>query len=361
MLITVIDNIEQFHQLKTSWEQVYNSDQYAQIFLSWSWLRGYLEYSPQKWLILALQSDYNSPYIGFFPIGIRSLEWKGFGLYKVLCMAGEPLADYTGFICLPEYEEQVISAFASYVQENLEWDYFHIKEISDPRFENFLKYFSQDKFELEITPGSSCSYIPLSTSWEEYLQDILSSKARKNLRYALRQFESQINICLKESQSDNFEIQLNALLTLMQMQRGSQPEHLLNVYREIFLRVAENNNLWLSILWEGEEPIAGTGILVDDQRKRIYGCMTGYNPKYSKLSPGRVIIAYSIQKAIKNNIEIYDFLRGNESYKFSFFGTTEKINTDYVINRKAFRTSVIKIIKQISPVRKLIRSYIKPF
>lgn len=360
MLISVIDSIEQFRQLKTDWETVYSADKQAEIFLSWSWLYGYLELNPQNWLILTLQLEPNSPYVAFFPIGIRSLKWQGLKLYQVLYMAGEPLADYTGFLCLPEYEEPAISAFASYIQENLEWDYFHLKEISDPRVERFLQHFSLDKFAVESSSGATYSHIPLPGTWEEYLQQFLGSKSRKNLRYTLRQVESQTNIHLQETNSHNLERQVDALLSLMQMQKGAQADNLLKIYRQIFYRVAESNNLWLDILWDGTEPVAGTGILVDYQRKKIYGSMTGYNSQYSKLSPGRVIMAYSIQKAIDNNIEIYDFLRGNEAYKSSFFGTKDKLNTDYTINRKTLRTNGIKAIKQISPVRKLVMPLLKP-
>ncbi len=350
MFTSVIDDIEQFEKLKTAWNQVYDADKNAQVFSSWSWLRGWLEFNPQEWLILALQSESDSTYVAFFPIVIHSWKWNGINLYRVLHTAGDPLADHRGFICLPEYEEEAIRNFAVYIQEKLEWDRFQIKNVLGSQLSTFLKHFRQDKFNIEPFEETSYSYIPLPSTWEEYLKTFLGSKARKNLRHALRQVEKQSNIHLEETQSDNLKTQLDALLKLMQMQRGSQPNNLLNMYRDIFQRCAENNHLWLSVLWEGTKPIAATGMFVDLQKKRAYGYMTGYNAEYSKLSPGRVMMAYSIKKAIDNQFQVYDFLRGDEEYKFSFFGAQKYFNTSCQIHRKTLKANAIEALKPLKNI-----------
>ena len=237
----------------------------------------------------------------------------------------------------------------------MEWDSFQIKNVLYSRLNAFLKHFPEDRFDIEPIQKNPCSYIPLPNNWEEYLKNFLGSKARKNLRHALRQVEKQSNIYLKESEleegeSDNFTTQVDALLNLMQMHIGSQPEHLLKVYRDIFHRCAENNNLWLSVLWDRTKPIAATGMFIDRQKNRAYGYMTGYNCEYSKLSPGRVMMAYSIKKAINNQFQIYDFLRGDDDYKFSFFGAKKYFNTSCQINRKTLKANAIKALKQMKSV-----------
>jgi CelD/BcsL family acetyltransferase involved in cellulose biosynthesis len=46
---------------------------------------------------------------------------------------------------------------------------------------------------------------------------------------------------------------------------------------------------------------------------------SGYDPiKYGALSPGIVLFAHSIQDAIAAKRRRYDFLRGNEEYKYRF-------------------------------------------
>lgn len=122
------------------------------------------------------------------------------------------------------------------------------------------------------------------------------------------------------------------------------------MYRDIFQRCAENNNLWLSVLWDRknllQQQVCLSNLRVEPQKRRAYGYITGYNSEYSKLSPGRVMMAHSIKKAIDNHFQIYDFLRGNEEYKFSFFGAQKYFNTICQIHRKTVKADAIKALKK---------------
>jgi len=52
---------------------------------------------------------------------------------------------------------------------------------------------------------------------------------------------------------------------------------------------------------------------------------SGFNPDFSSLSPGQVLTAYTIKDAIENGRTLYDFLRGNEEYKFRLGGIPKPI------------------------------------
>jgi len=46
---------------------------------------------------------------------------------------------------------------------------------------------------------------------------------------------------------------------------------------------------------------------------------TGYDPQqYAQLSPGIVLLSYCIQWAIESGRAKFDFLRGDEEYKYRF-------------------------------------------
>ena len=349
MLVRVIKGIDQFDELKTTWNEVYSADPQAQIFLSWSWLRGWFEVTPHEWFVLALQPDRDSPYVAFLPLAISPVQKYGLNIFDILHMGGNDFADYTGFVCPPEYEEEALYHFAQHIKERVKWEYFEMRDVLDSRMDKFLQYFysSEEQFTVEKNTYNSCPYIPLPDSWEEYLQTFLGSKSRKNLRYALRQFEAQSQFKLVEINIDNLGSQIEALLTLWQMQWGDKPESRLNIYRSLFQKCGENNSLWLSVIWDGKIPIAATGMFVDHLRKTTCGYMTGYHPDYSKFSPGRVMMAYSIQKAIANNFKVYDFLRGDEDYKFSFFGAKQRFNYVAKITRRNMRVTGINWVRNI--------------
>jgi hypothetical protein len=49
--------------------------------------------------------------------------------------------------------------------------------------------------------------------------------------------------------------------------------------------------------------------------KRFYYYMHTFNPDFSNYSPGKVHLIYLLEECIKNDVKIFDFLRGDEPYK----------------------------------------------
>ena len=101
----------------------------------------------------------------------------------------------------------------------------------------------------------------------------------------------------------------------------------------------EHQCLCLSVLWDDTTPVAALAGCIDQVKKTFYAYIVGYNPEYAKLSPGRVMFGYSIQYAIENGFQIYDFLRGVEQYKLSL-GSKKHFVTYTTIIRKGLRSTV---------------------
>jgi CelD/BcsL family acetyltransferase involved in cellulose biosynthesis len=53
-------------------------------------------------------------------------------------------------------------------------------------------------------------------------------------------------------------------------------------------------------------------------QQTVYLFNSGFDPEAAYLSPGIVSICQDIQSAIDERITYYDFLRGNEEYKYRF-------------------------------------------
>jgi CelD/BcsL family acetyltransferase involved in cellulose biosynthesis len=342
MQVSYIDDVHEFDKLKSGWDSVYASDPHTTIFVSWAWLRGRFETIPGDygdWFVLAARPDSTSPYVAFLALTID-------GGRRRLQMAGSPLADHTGFVCLPDYEEGAIEAFADFMQQRLEWDRFRMRDVLDPRLELFLKCFSRRSFNVQKRDGVCCPYIRLPDTWEQYLQDFLSSKTRRNLRRYMKKVEGLDEFRVTRVQAGNLERQIETLLTLWQSRWGPEPEHSLNRFRAIMHRCFKDNCLWLTTLWEGTMPIAAAAVFADRQKSTLSGFLSGWNDEFATLSPGRVIVGYSIRYAIENRFQVYDLLRGAERYKFSF-GAIERFNTDVTITRKSLRSTMKKLIRRL--------------
>jgi CelD/BcsL family acetyltransferase involved in cellulose biosynthesis len=339
MHIQCIKDMHQMDALKEAWDAAYAVDPYATIFASWAWLRGWLETTCDEWLVLAARSDSGSSYVAFLTLAVDATRRR-------LYMGGYPLADHTGFVCLPEYEGEAIAALAAFVQQQLEWDEFDMRDVCDPRLDRFLGHLSQTRFDIRKTDGACCPYILLPESWEQYLQDSLGRKARKNLRRSTRKVESLSGFRMTQAQADNIEHQIDVFLMLYQMRWGAKAGYFLDRFRAIFRRCFESDCLWLVVLWDGATPIATDAAFVDRQKKVFSVYVGGWDERFARLSPGDVLTGYSIRYAIENGFQVVDLLRGAESYKISF-GAEEHFNTDVTVARKSLRVTARKLARRL--------------
>lgn len=342
MKISVIDKIEQYEQLKPNWDEVYSADPNTTVFVSWGWMRGWIDTKSCDWSVLAAQPDDASPYVAFMPLGMSANKGTAFrSLF--LGGAGHPGSDNTGFVCLPEYAEIALPAFASFIQENIKWDRLDLRSVFDPRLDIFLRCFLQRNFYLQEDKINSCPHIMLPDSWDQYLKESLGKRVCENLKYYTRKIEKIQDFRISHVQTDNLETQIETMLMLLQTRFVQMSEEILNRYRAIFGRCFENNCLLLTISWDGTTPIAGEAAFLDQKKKIITSFKKAFNDKYAGFSPGNVMTGYIIRYAIENGFRIYDFGEGAENYK-SLFGTTERYNRNVSISPKTLLGSLKKRI-----------------
>jgi len=91
--------------------------------------------------------------------------------------------------------------------------------------------------------------------------------------------------------------------------------------------------LYMPVLWQGDRPIGALAIFVDVRKKSFLFHMAGRDETFDGPQPGLALHAHSIRHAIRNGFITYDFLRGNEPYKYSF-GVEERRIKSVVLETK---------------------------
>ena len=71
--------------------------------------------------------------------------------------------------------------------------------------------------------------------------------------------------------------------------------------------------------------IPAAGYFNFDYGGRIWVYNSGMDPAYAALSPGWVLLGLLIQRAIEQGRHTFDFMRGDETYKFQWGGTSETL------------------------------------
>jgi len=347
--VDIIETWEGFVGLKQTWEAVHQQDGQSGYFLSWAWLAVVFKANPNRWRVLAVKPNGDgSDYVCFFPQRTR-VRWSvSLQEFQTELEAGGKLswAQYTGFVCLPAWEERAIAALASAVGK-LPWAGLSIKNIPrDRRLELFLAGFATDEYIIShhqylINSGTVdsliCPYVPLPKDYESYLQTRVSSNTRQRMRRFWRQFEAADDLRITDTTAESFDRDITILLNLWfktwSSSRGAHSaEEAVEKYIEILDQSHSLGAVNIPILWRGDQPLGALGNIVDRHKRHLYFIVAGRDESVQDPNIGLLLHTHSIQWAINNGIETYDFCHGNEPYKYSF-GATDQLIASISIER----------------------------
>lgn len=163
-------------------------------------------------------------------------------------------------------------------------------------------------------------YIPLPADFESYLAGI-DKKQRHEIRRKLRRVaesEKPVRWYLVEDESA-LDAAMDDLFRLM-AQDPAKSAFLTEPMRRQMLATAHlalrGGWLWLAFLEVDGRKAAASFCF--DYDNRLWGYNSGVDRAFNELSPGWVLLAYCLQWAIEHGRAEFDFMRGNEEYKYRF-------------------------------------------
>ena len=165
-----------------------------------------------------------------------------------------------------------------------------------------------------------CPIITLPGRFDVYLQE-LESKQRREVKRKLRRAagsEAKLHIV---SGDENLSEAVEDFLNLLQKSTFEKRDWLTEGRRALFLETAqsaqEDGSLQLMFLEVNGQKAAA--LYNFDYANRIWVYNSGLDPElFAALSPGVVITALAIEHAIETGKAEFDFLRGDEEYKYRF-------------------------------------------
>ena len=83
----------------------------------------------------------------------------------------------------------------------------------------------------------------------------------------------------------------------------------------------ENGYLWMAFL--SVDGVKAAGCVNFDYKNKLWGYNSGVNRDFMELSPGWVLLGYQIQWACEHGRYEFDFMRGDEEYKYRFGGVNQ--------------------------------------
>jgi CelD/BcsL family acetyltransferase involved in cellulose biosynthesis len=177
-------------------------------------------------------------------------------------------------------------------------------------------------------PLQHCPYIPLPGDWEQYLAGQVDKKQRHEIRRKMRRLESNelpTRWYIVEDES-TLDAEIEAFLTLMAYD-ANKAKFLTDKMR-LQMRLGawaawKAGYLQLAFLEVGGAKAAG--YINFDYGNHIWVYNSGLNFDFYPLSPGWVLLGYLLQWANERGRAVFDFLRGEEDYKYKFGGIDRRV------------------------------------
>jgi hypothetical protein len=309
--------------MKKYWDLVLNKSVENNIFLTWEKMAPSVNQLEAANSLKILCASEGNELVGIAPFRITRRSLKGHFGYGII----EPLTngetDYNGIIIAGE-EDQCLYRFLTYLFSQKDWDFIYLPDLAEAS--QTLELMKKDKYipKFRIRKGLICPYIALPDSKEKLLAR-LSTKFKRNLRYSLHKLEAeQGKVEIKHYyELGSFEQTMEVFFRLHQERwesKGKPGRFANQKSRDITFQTAkyfaEKGWLRMYFLTVNDRPVAVELNLA--YKEKMYCHLKGFDPTYSKYSIGHLLSLKILEECIEKGISEYDFMQGDEAYKFDW-------------------------------------------
>lgn len=379
--VEVVTNVDDFDAIENEWNQLVEEAD-VHIFQTFGWQRTWWEFFGGNNDLHILLFRKEDRLIGIMPLFVDYFRVLGITMYRCLRMIGSRVmqpeggsfpaelafSDYLSIIILPGYETRVHMALKNYLESNTRlYEEIMLEEV--PESSTLITYLVP-RLEIAgwsntIEDASVCPLIELPDSWDDFLMG-LSSNARYQIRRFVREVTEKERFQIqtantKEEVTQSFERLVEFHQT--RWHNLGQPgifkdDRIYRFFREVTMRFYEKGWLFMKSVTAEDQCVAVD--LLFKFKGIIYMVQRGFDDtsEYRENSPGSVLLYYVIKEAIEEGMEVYDFLRGEESYKLRT--ATQTLQNKQVCIRKPtgknMKTRSFDIIRRYSHLKRKLRN-----
>ncbi|HOG47512.1 MAG TPA: GNAT family N-acetyltransferase [Anaerolineae bacterium] len=333
-----------FDTLRAEWADLLARSTFDTLFLRPEWLGAWWQvFGPEGALRLIAVRDDAGRLVGLAPLFLAEVaadasaplpamsferprpEHGAARLPALLLVGGTEVSDYLDCIVDPAQAPAVYEAIVATLEQQVPgWAWLDLHGLPEASpTPGALAGLARDR-GLAVALGQEdvCPVVALPETWEAYLAT-LGKKQRHELRRKMRNIAQAGPVRLVEAR-DPAELE-GHLQTFIALHEASTPDKAdfmrdprMRRFFGLVARMAlENGWLDLSFLALGDELAATMFCFRYRGAELVYN--SGFNPQaWPGLSPGIVLLGRCIQRAIEAGLREFDFLQGDERYKYDF-------------------------------------------
>jgi CelD/BcsL family acetyltransferase involved in cellulose biosynthesis len=294
------------------WEHVFSLPVWLE-----EWWRAFGETGRPE--ILSVQ--YQDELIGIAPLQIDGMRASFLGSADV--------CDYLDFVVAPGKESIFFNAIVNYListdVDELELRCLRPESLA---IKNLLPIIEDRSIAFHREPDGISLELDLPETWEGYLGG-LKSKQRHEVRRKLRRLDEagDIRFAVYDEPGDIID-KREIFFKLFQDSRKDKTEFMTPKMKSFFSAMisamADAGILKMGMMYVDALP-AGA-VLYFDYQGRIYLYNNGYDPRFATVSVGVLSKILLLQHGIDEKKKIFDFLKGQETYKYRLGGNEVQLS-----------------------------------
>jgi CelD/BcsL family acetyltransferase involved in cellulose biosynthesis len=331
MKVETIESAEEFNELHDSWDELLKSSRSSGVFLTHEWLSSWWKHLAADRRLSIIVAREDGRLLGVLPLAKRRAQYARM-MPRVLEFLGSDQigSDYLDAIIAAGHERDVSSAFAEYCHRRGLMLQLSQLRAGSCAVSVLAESLAGRGWTIADTKLNVCPYIDLKgMTWERYLETIGS--IRKNLsrylRYLPKHFDVQID-CVQSPSDAGAALEIVMDLHRKRWESAGTSEAfqtpaVINFHHEFIGLAAARGWLRILILRLNGRPAASLYGL--RYGPTFYFYQSGFDPEFSRHSVGVVIMGLTIKAAIEEGALEYDFLHGDEEYKFHWTSATRDL------------------------------------
>jgi len=313
-----------FDTLAKEWNELLHRSAADTIFLTLEFQRTWWQHLGEGELLILAVRDDDGALAGIAPL-FSTTDPQG---QRTLATVGcEEVADYLDFIVAQGREDAVYAALVDYLTSPSApaWDLLDLCNIhqDSPTLAILPALAEARGWTVSTAKDDVCPIVQLPGTWEEYL-GMLDGKHRREIRRKLRRAGGEMaqNWYIVGPEHD-LETEVAEFLDLMAASAPDKADFLTPRMRGFFRQLAQVTYdagwLQLAFLEAGEQKAAAYFNFIYNNRVLVYNSGLDWQ-SFPRLGAGVVLVAHCIRHATECGCEVFDFMQGDERYKYQFGG-----------------------------------------
>lgn len=309
--IEVITESGWAERLRSPWQSLADQDRYATPFQTWEWQSTWFRHFGRSKKPVIWTAWLGQDLVGLYPlVEIRS-PWRA------LRPMGCGPSDYLQPLAQPALEAAVNARLAEFLDEESRTKLIDLHQLRESH--PLAGALDHSRAEPRTFRQAECLVLDLPQSYEAYLKTL-----GKSLRYDVKRLDKSpfssgsARIVPADETTAVEAVDFFLEAHKKRWSKRGLPGAFLgsrirDFHREWAVVAAQSGWLWMSRL-ELEGAFIGA-IYAMRFGHACYFYQSGFDPAHSAISPGSLLVAQTIRRAIEEGLTTFDFLRGDEPYK----------------------------------------------